>query len=247
MENQYENVSCLSGTVIMLIFFLLSAYPFVKLIKGKIYYDDTPMIFICGNYLNFLLWFIYAKMIENENIMYYYGLGCSFSVLFFVIYFIYEAQELLVDAILNFLLLITGTFAAYRAIDIFIEDEDMVGKLCVSSSAIIVLTPIYFIWRDSRNNPNFVKTKFFKGNYLTFVSIIGYLCWIAYGHINEDEFIFKANLIALAISFLQILVWVICKKLAAKRQEKEKEKVEAQGGNNFEKVNNAMEENAELK
>lgn len=245
MDNQYENVSCLSGTVIMLIYFLLSSFPFVKLIKGKTYYDDTPLVFVIGNYLNYLIWFIYAKMIENEQIMYYHGLGCAFSILFFVIYLIYEAQELLVDAILNFLLLITGTFAMYRAVDIFIDDEDIVGKICMSSSGLIVLTPIFYFYQDYKNNPNFVNNKFFKSNYLTFVSIIGYLCWIAYGHINEDENIYRANVIAIIASLIQILVWLIFHKLARRNAKKAKE--EEKTVQTFEKVNNAMEENSELK
>lgn len=240
MEEQYENIFCWAGTVIMLAFFLGSILPFAQIIKGKKNYEDTPIIFVFGSYINYLLWFVYAKMINNEHIVYYHGIGCSFSILSFVIYIIYEAREFLVDAILNFLLLVTGTFAVYRALDVLVDDEDIVGKICVSSSAIVVITPIYFIYRDYRNNPGFLNNKFLVSNYLALVSIVGSCCWAMYGYMNVDEYILKANVISAISYFSQILLWLVLKKLSKKN-------IKVEPVPTVETENDSREENYDLK
>ena len=64
-----------------------------------------------------------------------------------VIYLINELKKYLVDSILNALILITGTWAVYRALTIIIDDDRIIGKICIGTTLVVYLSPIPVLYK----------------------------------------------------------------------------------------------------
>ncbi len=69
------------------------------------------------------------------------------SLCLMVIYLIYEFKKYLVDSILNALILITGTWAVYRALTIIIDDDRIIGKICIGTTLAVYLSPMQALYR----------------------------------------------------------------------------------------------------
>ena len=136
-----------AATAITVLSFLSPVFPYINVLKGKLNFEDTPAVLVTTCYVYYFCWYIYGDMIFSDQIKYCYMIGGIVNLVLMIIYLAYEVKKFLVDSILNTLILITGTWALYRALTIIIDDDRIVGKICIGTSCIVFLSPIQIIYK----------------------------------------------------------------------------------------------------
>ena len=188
-------------------FYINLIFPFIKLFKGDLSYEDMPISFILASYLNCLCWYFYGKLIYCDQIKKCNKIGAISNLILIFIYFIYEIKISIIDAILNISIICNGTYAIYRAFTYLVEDDEILGKLCFVSSCIVFFFPSQIIFRVI-NDKNYNLISIFNA----WTSLISFGCWITYGGFTMDIYIIFPNVIGLILSILQIKIYSTYKK-----------------------------------
>lgn len=203
-----EKIFGWSGTLINAIYYISPLIPYMDLVKGKLEYDDVPGILVSTSYCNCFMWYIYGDMIFSSELKMCNLFGCLISLIFIMLYLIFEMKKFACDAVLNGLILFSGTWATYRALNVVVNDEDAVGKFCVISSLITHLSTIQLLFRVCKEN-NFRIIPIVT----SFVLALSNICWIIYGFIINDYYIVTANFIGLGINGFIIGIYYIFKRV----------------------------------
>ena len=181
--------------------------PYLNLIKGKINYEETPGIIVTANYINCFCWYIYGDMIYSYQIEYCNLIGAILFLIMMCIYLVYELKKYPIDAILNSIMIVTGTYAAYRALTILIEDDDILGRIVVGTSCGVLLSSVQLIYKVIKEkNYNLIPI------HSTYISIGATFCWIGYGVLTTDLYVIFPYLIGLILSIIQIIIFFNFKK-----------------------------------
>ncbi len=187
--------------------FLIPVFPFLNIIKGKLNYEDAPIIMVTSCYVNYFCWYVYGDMIFSIQLKYGYLIGsCIFGILI-VIYLFYEIKKNLIDSILNALILITGTWALYRALTIIIDDDRVVGKICIGTSCIIFVSPIKVIIKVIKEQ-NYTFIPIFN----CYLCLVYSICWLVYGIFITDFYVIFPNIISIILCLVQIFLHLNYKK-----------------------------------
>ena len=187
--------------------FLIPVFPFLNIIKGKLNYEDAPIIMVISCYVNYFCWYIYGDMIFSVQLKFGYLIGSCIFGLLIVIYLYFEIKKNLFDSILNTLILITGTWALYRALTIIIDDDRVVGKICIGTTFIIFVSPIKAIIKVIKEqNYTFIPI------YNCYLSFIYSVCWLIYGIFITDFYIKFTNAIGIILCLVQIFLYLKYKK-----------------------------------
>jgi uncharacterized protein with PQ loop repeat len=120
-----------------------------------------------------------------------------------VIYLVYEIRRYLVDTILNTLILVTGTWALYRALTIIIDDDRIVGKICVGTSCIVFLNQVQIVYKVLKDrNYNLIPI------YNCWIALFSSICWVVYGIFITDFYLVFPNAILIILSLVQVIVYI---------------------------------------
>ena len=190
------------ATGLTMCFYISPVIPFVNVFKGKLNYEDTPAIIVTTSYVNCFCWFIYGDIIVSDQIKICNLTGAISSGILISIYLIYEFKQYTLDAILNALILITGSYAAYRAITVLIDDDETIGKICNITAIIVFLSPIQLIYRVIKEK-NFILIPI----YTAYVSLVSASCWVTYGFLIMDYYVVFPNVIGIILAVVQIFVY----------------------------------------
>ena len=191
-------------TIILYIYIIL---PYIDLIKGKINYEETPGILVTANYINCFCWYIYGDMIYSYQIKYCNLIGSILSLALICIYLTYEFKKYAIDSILNAIMIITGTYGAYRVLTYVIEDGDVLGKIVLGTSCGALLSPILLIYKVIKEkNYSLIQIN------SAFISIGSSFSWIGYGVLTTDLYVIIPYLFGLILSIIQMVLFFIYKK-----------------------------------
>ena len=147
--------------------------------------------------------YVYGDMVFSDQVKYAYMVGSIINCLLMSIYLVYEIRKFLVDTILNILLIITGTWALYRCLTIMIDDDRIVGKICILTFFIVYITPIQILYKVIKEkNYNLIP------KYNCWVSFFASIFWIIYSIYISDFYILFANIINALINLAQIVVYI---------------------------------------
>ena len=201
METFQEYVGWLACGINAL-YFLAPVEPFFRVLRGKLNFEETPGVFVTTCYVNCFVWYVYGDMIFSDQVKYSNLIGACASLCLIVIYLIYELKKYLVDSILNALILITGTWAVYRALTIIIDDDRIVGKICIGTAVVMFLSPIQIVYKVMKE----------KNYYLipirsAFVYLFTCIVWIVYGILIEDFYLVCPHSIGIILFLVQIVVY----------------------------------------
>lgn len=218
-----------AGCGTMLFCYIIPIVTFVKLILRKVKYDEIPIAGITAIFVNCLCWIIYANMIKSNPIKYCCFGGFGISGLYIVIYLIYEAREFLLDAILNLLIVITGTYTLHQGLTVLFLEEKTLARICAMTNMVLFFSPIYVLFETC-------KSKNYK-NISLFFSIcfmISCILWCCYSAIVKNLYIFAPKVFGIFISLVEIIVWKVYKNKYKAVPEYEKKnasrKVNKKGG-----------------
>ena len=96
---------------------------------------------------------------------------------------------------------------AYRWLGYIIIENDIVGKICLTTTIISILSQvpdIYTIIKEKNNLSIYI-------NY-SIISILTYFCWIIFGITISDYYLLISNSIRISCSFLFIILYIYNKK-----------------------------------
>ena len=195
------------GAILAVLSFITPVFPYLKVLKGKLSFEDTPAVFVTIGYINYFCWSIYGDMIFSDQLKYCYMIGGVINLVLMIIYLAYEVKKYLVDSILNTLILITGTWALYRALTIIIDDDRIVGKICIITSFLIFFSPIQIVYKVIKEK-NYILIPIYNCYFVVLYSI----CWVVYGIFITDFYIVFPNSIAIILSLVQIVIYLNFKK-----------------------------------
>ena len=196
-----------AATAITVLSFLSPVFPYINVLKGKLNFEDTPAVLVTTCYVNYFCWYIYGDMIFSDQIKYCYMIGGIVNLVLMIIYLAYEVKKYLVDSILNTLILITGTWALYRALTIIIDDDRIVGKICIGTSCIVFLSPIQIIYKVIKEK-NYILIPIYNC-YMVFLYAI---CWVVYGIFITDFYGVFPNSIAIVLALIEIIIYLNYKR-----------------------------------
>ena len=182
-------------------FYLSSIPPFLNVIKGKLYYEETPGVYVTTCYINSLIWYIYGKMKNNNFVKISYMISGIFCLIFISIYLIFEAKKYLCDSILNTFFIVTGTWAFYRALILILGKIKIVGYITILATFLLFWSPIQKL-NKMVNEKNFKLIQVFSPwRYLVYS-----ISWLIYGSFLKDIYLIITNIIGIIFSLFFIFI-----------------------------------------
>ena len=110
-------------------------------------------------------------MIFSDQIKICNLIGAGSSLILICIYLLYEIKHYTLDAILNALIILTGSVSVYRGFTLVIDDNSIIGKICVVTALIVFLSPLQIIYKVIKE-----KTYFLIPVYTAIVSLFSTGC-----------------------------------------------------------------------
>ena len=203
----YQNIFGYMATALSSCFYLSLVIPFLNVLRCKLNYEYTPIIFIDTIYVDALTWYIYSDKIVCDQLKLCSTIGCCCTLLLIVIYLAFELKKYLIDSILNTLILILGTLVIHKGLTLVVEDADMIGKICIGTKVITFIIPIILTFRV-------IKEKNYR--LISFNSTISYMMscigWILFGKASFDINIIIPNAIGVALFCIQFIVYLNFKR-----------------------------------
>ena len=182
-------------------FYLSSIPPFLNVIKGKLYYEETPGVYVTTCYINSLIWYIYGKMKNNNFVKISYMISGISCLIFISIYLIFEAKKYLCDSILNTFFIVTGTWAFYRALILILGKIKIVGYITILATFLLFWSPIQKL-NKMVNEKNFKLIQVFSPwKYLVYS-----ISWLIYGSFLKDIYLIITNIIGIIFSLFFIFI-----------------------------------------
>ena len=206
MDTLQEVVGWVSAGLTVL-YYLAPVNPFFRVLKGKLNFEDTPGVFVTTCYVNCFVWYVYGDMIFSDQVKYANCISAGISLLLMIIYLAYELKKYLVDSILNALILITGTWAVYRALTIIIDDDRVVGKICIGTAIVVYLSPMQILYRVIKEK-NYILIPI----YSAWIYLCASIAWVAYGIMITDFYVVCPHVIGIVLSLIQIIVYLNYKR-----------------------------------
>ena len=182
MDTIQESIGWIAATF-NICFYLTPTFNFVKVLKGKVNFEESPGVYVTTCYVNSFIWFIYGDMI----------------LIFMLIYLAFELRKYFIDAILNTLILITGSWAVYRALTIVIDDDRVVGDICIGTTFIIFLSPIQILYKVFKEkNYNIIPV------FAAIIYLSGCLSWFIYAIFIKDFYLAFPHALGVILSGVAI-------------------------------------------
>ena len=218
MDN-LEDIFGWAATCFTICIYIGPILPFIKVIKGKISYEETPGVLVSATYVNCFCWCIYGDMIFSDQVKICNLIGSIITITLISIYLVYEIRKYTLDAILNALIIITGSYATYRGLTIVVDDDAIIGKICNITSIIVYLSPMYLIYKVIKEKNNYILIPI----YIAWATLISSGLWIIYGIIIKDVYIMIPNVIGIVLAIIQICIYFLFKSKYPTFGEREKD------------------------
>ena len=208
MDEKIQDFFGWVATCLTMYFYFSPIFPFISVLKGKLNYEDTPGILITSIYIKCFCWYIYGDTIFSDPIKICNLIGAIISFFLILVYLAYEIKKYSIDAILNILIIFTGSYAVYKGFTIMIDDDTIIGKICFGISFLLFFTPIQLIYRVMKEkNYNLIPI------YLACTSFFSSCFWIIHGVFIKDLYIVFSNVIEMILAKIQIIIFLKYKRI----------------------------------
>ena len=206
MDTLQESIGWLAGCF-NVCFYLTPTFNFIKVLKGKVNFEESPGVYVTTCYVNCFIWFIYGDMIFSDQVKISNMIAALINLIFMLIYLAFELRKYFIDAILNTLILITGSWACYRALTIVIDDDRVVGDICIGTTIIIFISPIQILYKVFKEkNYNIIPV------FSAIIYLFTCLFWFVYAIFIKDFYLAFPNLLGIILSAVEIAVYINCKR-----------------------------------
>ena len=182
-------------------YYIYHVPPFFQVIKGKLNYKDTPVLYTLICYFNCLFWYDYGEFISSYEIRIWNLINTYLFFALIAIYLIYERKEYSEDSLLNAIIFISGSWVLSLRLSLFSNRK--IEKILIYSTLVEYFFLIKFVYTGFKEkNYNSIKINPIKFN------LFSCLFWIIYGKFFITSIIIP-NLIGIIVS--SALIWVILK------------------------------------
>lgn len=206
MDTIQESIGWIAGCF-NICFYLTPIFNFIKVLKGKVNFEESPGVYVTTCYVNCFIWFIYGDMIFSDQVKISNMIAALINLIFMLIYLAFELKKYFVDAILNTLILITGSWACYRALTIVIDDDRVVGDICIGTTIIIFISPIQILYKVFKEkNYNIIPV------FSAIIFLLACLFWFIYAIFIKDFYLAFPNVLGIVLSSIEIAVYINCKR-----------------------------------
>ena len=188
-------------------FILYPTFAFYDVVKGKLNFEDSPYNYAAVNYLNCLCWLLYSDLLYSDQIKVINLIGTTINGIFLLIYLYYEIKKYTIDAILNGLILASGTYMIYLSLTVMIEDDTIIGRICSASYCLLFYFPMELIYRVIKQK-NFMLIPFCSAWGSMFMSIF----WILYGIIITEIYLVIPHCINVILATVEIILFLNYRK-----------------------------------
>ena len=192
--------------IFSLYFFILPSISFYKMFKGKISVEETPISLVVTTYISCFCWYIYSDLLYSTQIRLINLIGVIINGALIIIYSLYQVKKSLSDAVLNILIIISGSYLIYLTFDQIIENDETIGKICIGVVCLLSFFQLKTILKImGEKNINAVPI------FQAWFTLITVTLWGFYGYmINEYYIIFPQILFGILTS-IQIWFYAYCK------------------------------------
>ena len=188
-------------------FYLTPIIPFINVLKGKLNFEDAPGVYVTCCYVNCFIWYIYGDMIFSDQVKISNCISAGICLMLMLIYLGYELKKYLIDSILNTLILVTGSWAVYRALTIVIDDDRVVGDICIGTTLIIFIFPLQIMYKVFKEkNYNLIPVL------SSIIYLFSCLLWFLYAIFIKDFYLAFPNILGVILSSSEIALYLNCKK-----------------------------------
>ena len=212
----FEDLVGWTGCFLTTCFYIPQLGPFIQVLKKKLYFEDAPGFFISSCYANCFIWMIYGDMIFSDQLRITNIIACLICLIAIFIYLFYEIKKYTLDSILNFLILFMASWAVYKYLTIVLDDDRLVGKLCICTSIVIYLYFSYIIYRVIKE-----KNYLLIHLYQIIIYFVSCLVWLLYGIIAKDLYVVFPYAMGAVFSLLLIVIHLNFRKKYPGLEEKD--------------------------
>ena len=192
---------------LIICFYLTPIIPFINVLKGKLNFEDAPGVYVTCCYVNCFIWYIYGDMIFSDQVKISNCISAGICLMLMLIYLGYELKKYLIDSILNTLILVTGSWAVYRALTIVIDDDRVVGDICIGTTLIIFIFPLQIMYKVFKEkNYNLIPVL------SSIIYLFSCLFWFLYAIFIKDFYLAFPNILGVILSSSEIALYLNCKK-----------------------------------
>lgn len=202
-ENIVESIFGWVGAIISIYFYFAPGFPFYKVLKDQMKYQDLPIILLLSSFINCILWADYGLIKNSTQIYITNSLGGTITLIWITIYLLYLGKKyFIVSLILNiFLLIATG---AISFLFYFIIDSNITGLIAMIFNVLMYAAL-------GEKIISVIKTKNYEliPIYSSIGGFLCSLCWLIFGFYQNDKNIIIPNSLGILFSVIQILIFII--------------------------------------
>lgn len=208
--------------------FLNPIKSFIKLIKGKIEFQNSPAFFVTVCYISNICWYVYGEKISSKSIKCCNLFGMIVNLILILIYLFFEIKVYTIDAILNILIVIIGSYELYKSFDIIFDDDESIGNLCMGTQFMILLAPLKLVFKAIYQKNYTLIPIFFVCVFLS-----AKISWIYYGVNLLNVNIIYPNIVGFVIGITLVIVYLVYKrKYKILNDSEPSEAIEIEGNEN---------------
>ena len=202
-----EEKILLVGCCLSLVATCTFIYNYIQVFRHKMDYSQLPILTIIFGYLNNLVWYYYSDLIFNEYMKSVININYYIYLLLMFIYLKYEYKEDKIDTLLNFLIIITSSWAIKKLLADILNDEDKVKYCCSFSSFSLYVFIVEWAIRAYKE-----KNKFILNLFYIFFLFANSACNAIVGIIYEELVFFIPNIIGVIFCCVYAGVWIYLKR-----------------------------------
>jgi len=210
MELDKQTIDDIFGwiaAVLTIYFYTVPLSSCYQVIKGKINYEDMPGVYVSLNHINCICWYVYGNLIYSDQIKFLCVVGGIFNLIFLYVYLFYEVKQYPVDGTLNGLIIAVGTYALYKSMSVFIDDDDLMVKICLALCLLLFYFPAQTLYTVTTN-----KQYTILPYYESWYSILTSTLWIIYSGMYNELYIIFPNSIIILLSIANIVIYCVYKR-----------------------------------
>lgn len=182
--------------------FFIPMIHFYKLIKGKLNLEDTPIAQVTLTYISCFCWYIYSDMLYNTQIKSITLIGMISNGFLIIIYLFNEGKQLFTDAVLNALIITSGSYLIYLVLNTIIENNNTIGKICTGIICILSLfqiRKIFLVYAEKNISYINICQSWFILTTVTF--------WGFYGYMISELYVVFPQIIFGIFSIMEITIF----------------------------------------
>lgn len=201
-ENTVESIFGWVGAIISIYFYFAPGFPFFKVLRDQMNYQDLPVILLISSFLNCILWADYGLIKNSTQIYITNSFGGTITLIWITIYLVYLGKKYFIVSLIVNILILIGT-GAISYLFYFIIDSNITGLIAMIFNVIMYAAPGEKIIRV-------IKTRNYEliPIYSSIGGFLCSLCWLIFGFYQNDINIIIPNSLGILFSSIQILTFI---------------------------------------